>query len=127
MKRLFIIAAIILMSGMACISQKAEVLYFKAELACCRARACDMLQNDIKAMVESNFEESEVLFKEVRLSNPDNAELVEKFDARSQTVVIVKNGDVENFVDISAESRTYLRTRNREEFENNLIAILNKN
>ncbi|TCO08384.1 hypothetical protein [Natronoflexus pectinivorans] len=127
MRKLILIAAIALMSGMATMAQKTEVLYFKANLGCCMARACDLLQNDIKSMVESNFEASEVIFKEVRLADPANADLVQKFNARSQTVIIVKNGDTENFKDISADARTYLRSRNSEEFESKLVASVNDN
>ncbi|ASB49236.1 hypothetical protein [Alkalitalea saponilacus] len=127
MKKLILISAIALMSGMAVMAQKAEVLYFKAQLGCCVARACDMLQNDIKTMVESNFDASEVVFKEVRLADPSNAELVQKFNARSQTVVVVRNGDSEKFKDISTEVRNYLRFRDREEFESTLVASVNEN
>jgi hypothetical protein len=70
-------------------NSKAVVMYFKADLACCPARACGTLENDVKAIVEQNFKDGNVVFNQIRISDPANAELVKKYEAKSQTVVVV--------------------------------------
>ena len=63
-KSIIVILALIL--SLAAYSQKetsAVVLYFKADLACCKARACAAVENDVKTIVENNFKEGNVVFK----------------------------------------------------------------
>jgi hypothetical protein len=127
MKKYLLIIAIALIASISTIAQKTEVLYFKAQLGCCMARSCDALQNDIKLMVTENFKTSDVIFKEVRITDTANANLVKKYNARSQTVVIVNTSKEDSFQDISQNVRTYLRTSNKEEFQKELIANINKN
>lgn len=109
---------VFLLSTSTIFSQKAEVLYFKANLSCCQARACNNLENQVKGVVESNYTSDEVVFKSIRIANEENAELVEKFNAKSQSVIVLNsnndysydasdmvkqlrtNGDVEAFEEI---------------------------
>lgn len=126
MKRIFFIFSIIILSSLSALAQKTEVLYFKAQLGCCMARACDQLQNDIKTMLTENFKNGEVIFTEVKLNDPANAELVKKYNARSQTVVIVKKAATETHQDISQDVRSYQRSNNKEEFEKKLLASINE-
>jgi aspartyl/asparaginyl-tRNA synthetase len=124
--KLLIFVSLMLMAS-ALSAQKAEVLYFKADLACCMARACDALENDVKAFVETNYNGQNVVFREIRISDHNNADLVAKHKARSQTVVVVaKKRNNETVVDISDIVRKYSRTRNKPEFETELLAKINE-
>lgn len=125
-KSLFTLAALMLI-GFSTYSQNAEVLYFKAELDCCKAKACDALEADVKTIVEKNFTSEKVTFKEVKLADEANKELVEKYSAKSQTVVIIaKNEKNETSVDISDIIRNYSRSQNKEDFEKELVAKINE-
>jgi hypothetical protein len=126
MKTIIITVAAIFIS-ITLMAQKAEVIYFKADLACCQAKACNALQNDVKVIVENNFKADNVVFKEVKLSDISNKELVEKYNAKSQTVVVVvKKKKSEKTVDITDMVRSYSRLNNKEEFEKQLVAKINE-
>jgi DNA-binding protein YbaB len=128
MKRSIVFLMVIaLFTGIEGIAQKAEVLYFKANLACCQARSCDAIESDVKAAVEKSFTNGEVLFKVLKLADAANKELVEKYHAKSQTVVVVatKKKKVTS-VDISDIVRDYSRNRNKDLLEQNLIAKVNE-
>ncbi len=105
-------------------SQNVEVLYFKANLACCHARACNHLENQIKQVVEENFDKNQVKFKTIRLIDRHNAELVEKYNARSQTVIIVNSED--NSIDASQMVLNFRRTRNSAEFEKDFVEAISR-
>lgn len=123
MKTILAIFVMTLLMGLSASAQKAEVMYFKAELACCRARACDMLESDVKAVIESNFTNGDVKFSAVKLSDEANKSLVEKLNARSQSVVIMaKNGSSETVVDVSDIVRNYSRSRDKATLEKDLLA-----
>ena len=64
-----------------------EVLYFKANLACCKAKACNALEGNIKSIIDKNYPNGNVNFKVVKLADEANKELVDKYKAQSQTVV----------------------------------------
>ncbi|MBC8343977.1 MAG: hypothetical protein ISR55_09615 [Bacteroidetes bacterium] len=99
-------------------SVKAEVLYFKANLACCQAKACNALEGDIRSVVEKLYPSGDVVIKVIRLADPANKALVEKFSAKSQTVVIVsKNKKTEKTVDVSEIIRNYSTNKDRASFE----------
>ncbi len=117
-----------LVLGFTAKAQKTEVLYFKADLACCRARACNALESDLKRIIESNFNDGKVQFTSVRISSAANTALVEKYNARSQTVVIVNtHGQTETSKDISDMVRNYSRTRDRANFQKDLLAKISEN
>ena len=95
-----------------------EVLYFKANLACCKARACNALQADVDSVLIKYFANENIEFKAIRLADSANIDLVSKYNAKSQTVIIVtKIGQDESSVDVSAIVKDYARTSNKMKFE----------
>lgn len=123
MKKLLVISVTILMTltVLAASPKKGvEVLYFKAQLSCCQARACNTLENDIKTLIAANFDTSKVTFTEVLLADAKNKALVEQYKAKSQTVVVV-NAKKKKTMDISDLVRTYLRNGDKATFEKELI------
>ena len=102
---------------------KIEVLYFKANLACCKAKACNALEGDIQTIIQKNFQEKDVAFKQVKLSDEANKSLVEKYNAKSQTVIIVKatkKGEVSK--DVSEIVQAYVKTQDKAALETELVA-----
>jgi disulfide oxidoreductase YuzD len=59
-------------------AQKAEFLYFKADLACCKAKSCNALEGDLKALIEKNYPNGEVIFKTIKISDEANKDIVAK-------------------------------------------------
>jgi hypothetical protein len=127
MKKLLVISVTILMTltVLAASPKKGvEVLYFKAQLSCCQARACNTLENDIKTLIAANFDTSKVTFTEVLLADAKNKALVEQYKAKSQTVVVV-NAKKKKTIDVSDLVRTYLRNGDKATFEKELIQKIN--
>ena len=123
MKKLLVISVTILMTltVLAASPKKGvEVLYFKAQLSCCQARACNTLENDIKTLIAANFDASKVTFTEVLLADTKNKALIEQYKAKSQTVVVV-NAKKKKTIDVSDLVRTYLRNGDKATFEKELI------
>lgn len=123
MKKLLVISVTILMTltVLAASPKKGvEVLYFKAQLSCCQARACNTLENDIKTLIAANFDTSKVTFTEVLLADAKNKALIEQYKAKSQTVVVV-NAKKKKTMDVSDLVRTYLRNGDKATFEKELI------
>lgn len=125
MKKSFFLILVSCIFAINVVGQKAEVLYFKANLGCCAARACENLETSVKAVVEENFDESEVVFRTIMLTHEDNADIVKKYNAGSQTVVIVntENGENQNVTDLI---RNFRRTRNNDDFQAGMISAINK-
>lgn len=121
-KNLLTIILLVFIS-IAAFGQKAEVLYFKANLPCCPARACNQLETDIKEIIENNFSNDKVVFKTIKIADKKNSEITNKYNAKSQTVVII-SGD--KAIDVSDIVKTYSRRKNKEEFKSQLIAQINK-
>jgi type 1 fimbria pilin len=104
-----------------------EVLYFKANLACCKARACNALEVKVKEIVEKNWTDGSVTFRQVKLSDLTNAELIKKYSAQSQTLVLVKSGKKkETSLDISMMLQAYAKTNDAQKFENEFTARVNE-
>jgi len=123
MKKLLVISVTILMTltVLAASPKKGvEVLYFKAQLSCCQARACNTLENDIKTLIAANFDASKVTFTEVLLADAKNKALIEEYKAQSQTVDVV-NAKKKKTMDVSDLVRTYLRNGDKATFEKELI------
>lgn len=123
MKKLLLISVTILMTLtiLAASPKKGvEVLYFKAQLSCCQARACNTLENDIKTLIAANFDASKVTFTEILLTDEKNKALIEQYKAKSQTVVVV-NAKKKKTIDVSDLVRTYLRNGDKATFEKELI------
>lgn len=98
-----------------------EVLYFKADLACCMARACNVLQTDVDSVVIKYFAKESIQFKVIRLADEANKDLVAKHNAKSQTVVIVKKErKKETVTDVSNIVQEYASKHNKTMFENEL-------
>lgn len=119
----FLLVAFLTVSGTALGKSKEniEVLYFKANLACCKARACNALQTDVDSVVQKYFAKENIEFKVILLADEANKQLIEKYKAVSQTVVIVKKkGEKETVTDVSFIIKEYAMSRNKEKFENEL-------
>lgn len=124
-KLIFPVLALLLFSfsGMAQKKESIEVLYFKANLSCCKAKACNAIEGDIKAMVEKNYPEGNVVFREVKLDDAANKELVEKYKAESMTVIVVRKKKKKEYSEnITADVKNYMQTQNKEAFEKELLA-----
>src|SRR6056297_1069326 len=100
----------------------AEVLFFKAELSCCKARACEQLEKDITSIVEEDFSDNELTLRSVKIADKENKALVGKYDAKSQSVVVVtdKSGE-EKFIDISDLVARYQKNQNKESVKNEIV------
>jgi hypothetical protein len=131
MKKTLLFIAIIMLSGIMLSAQsskeKIEVLYFKANLACCKARACNALETDIQTILQRNFADSSVVLKEIKLSDSANKALIEKYKAQSQTVIILKSKKKkETSADVSDIVKTYVQNQNKEALEKALLAKINE-
>lgn len=123
MKKTLLLLSLVMLMGATAIAQKAEVLYFKANLACCQARACATVEKDVKAAVEKNFTNDKVVFKQIKLDDPANKALIDKHNAKSQTVVmVVKKRKGETVIDLTDIVRTYTRNSNKEALEKDIVA-----
>lgn len=118
---LLFIVALMALAGKS-FGQKAEVLYFKANLSCCQARSCNELEGYVKALIMENFSGDEVSFRAVKLADKDSKPLVDKYDAKSQTVIIVSNG---KSLDISDLVSTYSKNRDRKKAKQAIIDKIN--
>lgn len=104
-----------------------EVLYFKANLACCKARACNALQTDVDSILIKYFSDKNIKFKTIKLADTSNKALITKYQAKSQTVVIVKRTeDKEEFIDLSAIVKEYAREQNKMKFESEMKKKINE-
>ena len=99
----------------------AEVLYFKANLACCKGRACNTLEAKVKEIIEKNWTDGNVKFRQVKLTDTTNNVLIKRYNAQSQTLVIVViKKKKETSIDISAILRLYASSNDAIQFEKEL-------
>jgi hypothetical protein len=99
----------------------AAVLYFKANLACCKARACNTLEAKVKEIIEKNWADGSVTFRQVKLNDTTNNELIKRYNAQSQTlVIVVTKKKKETSTDISAILRLYASNNDAVQFEKEL-------
>jgi hypothetical protein len=104
-----------------------EVLYFKANLACCKARACNALEAKVKEIVDKNWTDGSVTFRQVKLSDSTNTELVKKYNAQSQTLILVKSSKKkDSSLDISTILQEYAKTNDEQKFETEFTAKINE-
>lgn len=117
----------IVVSGLYAQKNNVEVLYFKAKLGCCQSRACNTLEADIKAVIDRNFNEKGVTFKQIMLADEANKALVEKYNAKSQTVILVASDKKkkQTSVDVSDIVRKYTKGGSKEVFEKELTDKIN--
>jgi len=130
-KSILILVLAVLVSSFSAFSQKkgvtVEVLYFKATLSCCQGAACNALEGKIKTLVEENYQDQKVVFKEIKIADESNNQLVDKYSAKSQTVVIVKKRKAkETFVDVSDIVSAYNTSKDEETFNNNFKAKMDE-
>lgn len=118
-----------LMAGTAVFAQSGksvEVLYFKANLSCCKAKSCNALEADLQTIIQKNFPDGNIIFREVKLAEDSNKVLVEKYKAQSQTVVLVKiKKKNEMSTDISDIIKKFVKDQNKEELEIALVESIN--
>ena len=128
MKRAIILLALSIATiGLYAQKNRVEVLYFKAQLPCCQGRACNNLEADVKGVIEKNFAGKAVTFKQIPLADEANKALVEKCNAKSQTVVLVTTKKKkETSVDVSDIVRKYARTGDKTAFEKELTGKINE-
>ncbi len=127
MRKNIVLFALIILSAFTLSAQSkkgmVEVLYFKANLCACRAKVCTAVGVDIKSIVEKCYPDSSVKFRELLLTDASNAEMVTKYSAKSQTLIIVTNKKKkEFFLDISDLVNTYSQNKDKQAFEDALKA-----
>jgi hypothetical protein len=104
-----------------------EILYFKAKLPCCQATACNNMEQVLKQIIETNYPKGNVAFKQIALADQNNKELIEKYSAKSQSVVIVNTKKKkETSLDVSDIVRRYARSNDKESFEKELVTKINE-
>ncbi|MDA3867909.1 MAG: hypothetical protein PF489_14350 [Salinivirgaceae bacterium] len=119
MKKLNVIIVIAFMAiASTSFAQNTEVLFFKAKLSCCQAKACNELEGNIKTIVEKHFANNEVAFRTINLADADNKTLAEKFNAKSQTVVIVKS---DKSLDITDQIASYQGAKDKDAIEQKIV------
>jgi hypothetical protein len=124
-KIIFAALVCILATGAAMAQKSAEVLYFKANLPCCKARSCNAMQSEVEKAVNKYFAGQGIGFRTIMLSDAANAELVKKHAAKSQTVVFVNTkGRKEKVVDLSAAVKGFLSHYDSQQLEAELKAAI---
>ncbi|MBP7103161.1 MAG: hypothetical protein KBA86_07925 [Bacteroidales bacterium] len=106
-------------------SKKIEVLYFKANLSCCQARACQNLEMATKDIIAKNFSTDQVVFKTIALADEANKKLVEMYKTKSQSLIVVLPKK-KKYVDLSGILAKYARKNDREAYEKELVAKINE-
>ncbi len=114
-KIVFFILAGLLFAGQAK-AQNVEVLYFRADLGCCQARACEFFSGQVKEAMEQNYNSKDVVFRVVRIASPDNADLVKAHNARSMSLVVVNSANGKS-KDMSHALAEYRRDRDMDKLE----------
>ena len=95
-----------------------DVIYFKANLACCKATACNALEGNIKSVIGKVYPQGNVNFKVVKLADEASKKLIDKYKAQSQTVVIVsRKKKKEVSVDVSDLVSIYAKDNDQAKFE----------
>ena len=128
MKKTIILFAFSLLTiGLYAQKNNVQVLYFKAQMACCKAAACNNLEAEVKGIIEKNFKGKNVTFKQVALADEANRALVEKCSAKAQTVVLVATKKKkETTIDVSDIVRKYTRSSDKAAFEKELTDKINE-
>ena len=109
MKKLLVVLVVALFFSLNSSAQKSEFLYFKAELACCKAKSCNSLEGELKTMIEENYPKGDIVFKTIKIADEANKDLIAKYNAKSQTCILLvkkKRGDL--YYDLSDLVKKYL-------------------
>lgn len=102
-------------------SKKFEVLYFKANLSCCQAQACQNLETVTKDIIVKNFSADEAVFKTIALADEANKKVVDTYNAKSQTLIVI-NTKKKKYLDLSGLLAKYARNNDRDVYEKELVA-----
>ena len=128
---LLFVVALMIFSGTAysqSSNKSIEILYFKAKQCACKAKTCNALESDIKSVIDKNFSDKNMEFKRVWLKDTLNKALIEKFNAKPQTLVMVeKKRKKETITDLTEIVYNYSKNRDKEEFEVELQAKIEEN
>ncbi|MFW5872987.1 MAG: hypothetical protein ACOCVN_03275, partial [bacterium] len=81
---------------------------------------CNQLENNLKSIIENNFSNDEVTFQRVKLADENNKELVNEYNARSQTVIIEANKKSKS-LDISDMVARYQKSRDKKAVEKEIV------
>lgn len=125
MKNIFLSSLVLIVLSVSLFAQnkdtKVEILYFKAQLSCCQAKACNALGADVQKVIDNNFKNKNVSFREIKLNETANADLIKTYNAKSQTVVLIstKKGKT-NSVDVSDIVSQYAKNNDFEAFQKKL-------
>ena len=93
----------------------------------CKAGACNALQADVDSVLIKYFQDENIQFKVIKLADEANKDLVAKYNAKSQTVVIVsKKKKKENSIDVSDIVANYSRTKDKAKFEDEMKTKINE-
>lgn len=106
-----------------------ELLYFKANLACCKARACNNLQADVESVISNFYPNQNIVFRVVRLADTTNRELIEKYNAKSQTVIIltkIPKKNKELSIDVTDIVHNYSLNRDLDKFFEEMKSKINE-
>ena len=132
MKKIILISLVVMLAVSGTLfaqsnKKSVEVIYFKANLACCKATACNALEGNVKSVIGKFYPQGNVNFTVVKLADEANKELVDKYKAQSQTVVIVSNKKKKEVsVDVSDLVSTYAKDNDQAKFETALTAKINE-
>lgn len=100
-----------------------EVLYFKAQLACCKARACTALQTDVDSVLIKYFSKEKIALRVVALADEANKALIDKYNAQSQTVILVRTIKKKEFAtDLTPIVQAYKQSNDKAKFEQEMKA-----
>mgnify|MGYP005845648613 CR=1 FL=1 len=110
-------------------SQKSsiELLYFKANLPCCKARVCNMLQTEVDSVIIKYYPDKNIKFHLVLLADEENKALIEKYKASSQSVWLVKTKkNKEIATDLTPIVSDYKKHWDKQKFEAEMKAAIEK-
>jgi hypothetical protein len=127
MKKQLLILAVLMLVGISTFAQSSkspfEVLYFKANLSCCKAKSCNAAETEIQGIISKNFADGSVVFRTIKLAEEANRSLVDKYKAQSQTLVFVKTGKKgEVSIDASDIVKTFIQSQDKAALETALLA-----
>ncbi|HCY41034.1 MAG TPA: hypothetical protein DHV48_06715 [Prolixibacteraceae bacterium] len=120
---LFFLAAFLTISGATFGKSKEniEVLYFKAKQCACKTMTCNAIEDQVKSLIDKEFQGENIEFKRVWLNEKENDALIQKYSAKPQTVVLVKKKkDKETITDLTQMVNDFAVKQNKEKFETEL-------
>ena len=120
---LFFLVAFLILSGATFGKSKEniEVLYFKAKQCACKTMTCNAIEDQVKSVIDKEFQNKNIEFKRVWLNEKENDVLIQKYNAKPQTVVLVKKKrDKETVTDLTEIVKDFASKQNKEKFETEL-------